>query len=598
MIVLIGWLHCFSLHGQPCELYPMALPSQALRHAEAGAVLPDIWEGQQPGDFGWLTWTGQPGVPTLVQSLTPPGNSASYINPNNPADHVISPGDWVIGKPGVANSKSVREALDRLKKIDLVVPVWDRVREQSDPEEEKDHPGKKDEWEEGNGSENDRFERDSDQRSDKDEREDGEGSDKGSGKGSGTPERDEQEEEEIEKRKAYHVCAFARVRLLSYQLAGQNRIRARFLGYVVCEGANTAPEALAQSVTTSEDQPATLTLTGSDAEGDELSFAVVNGPSHGTLSGTAPSLVYTPAANYSGPDSFTFQVNDGQLDSAPASVTITVAPVNDAPVANGQAVATDEDEAVGITLSGMDVEGSALAFTILAGPSHGSLSGTAPDLVYTPETNYGGPDSFTFKVNDGQLDSAPASVTITVAPMNDAPVATGQAVATDEDEAVGITLSGTDVEGSALAFMILAGPSHGSLSGTAPDLVYTPEANYNGPDSFTFQVNDGQLDSASASVTITVAPVNDAPVATGQAVVTDEDGAVGITLSGMDVEGSALAFTILAGPSHGSLSGTAPDLVYTPEADYNGPDSFTFQVNDGQLDSAPASVTITLGTVQ
>ncbi|MEK7683839.1 MAG: Ig-like domain-containing protein, partial [Verrucomicrobiota bacterium] len=523
------------------------MPSQALRTAEVGAVLPDIWEGRQPGHFGWLTWTGHPSVPTLVQSLTPPGNSAAYLNPHHPADHVISPGDWVLGKPGVANSKNVREALDRLKRIDIVAPVWDRVREQEEQEDdEKDHDGEKEEWHERERS----------------------------GKGSDKHDQD-REEEDAGERIAYRVCAFARVRLLSYQLAGQNRIRARFLGYVLCAGANQAPEAVAQWVTTSEDQPLALTLTGNDSEGAGLSFAVVNGPSHGSLSGTVPNVVYTPEANYNGPDSFTFKVNDGQLDSVPASVTITVAPVNDPPVANGQAVVTDEDRPVGITLSGADAEGSALAFTILAGPDHGSLSGPAPSLVYTPEANYNGPDSFTFKVNDGSLDSAPASVTITVAPVNDPPVANGQVVVADEDGAVGVTLSGTDVEGNTLAFAILAGPSHGSLSGTAPNLTYTPTPNFNGADAFTFKVHDGQADSATATISISVTPVNDAPVAQAQTQSTLEDTPLDLTLTGTDVEGDTLTYAIVSSPAHGSWSGTGPNVTYTPAPDYNGGDSFT-----------------------
>src|SRR5207247_3906541 len=127
-------------------------------------------------------------------------------------------------------------------------------------------------------------------------------------------------------------------------------------------------------------------------------------------------------------------------------------------------------------------------------------------------------------------------------------------------------------------------------SGTAPNLIYTPAANYNGPDSFTFKANDGELDSNLATVSITVNAVNDAPVASNQAVVTDEDTAKTITLGASDVEGSAMTYTIGTGPTHGTLSGTAPNLIYTPAANYNGPDSFTFRATDGDLDSNHAAV--------
>src|SRR5439155_316929 len=122
-----------------------------------------------------------------------------------------------------------------------------------------------------------------------------------------------------------------------------------------------------------------------------------------------------------------------------------------------------------------------------------------------------GADSFTFKVNDGTVDSNIAAVTVTITAVNDPPVANAQTVVTDEDTAKAITLAATDVEGSSLTYAIVNGPAHGTLSGTAPNVTYTPAANYNGADSFTFKANDGSLDSAAAAVTITVNPVNDPP---------------------------------------------------------------------------------------
>ena len=97
---------------------------QCLAKVSVGTTI-DVFNGTQPGNFGWLTWTGDQGSPTLVTSLTPPGNSYTYINPHNPSDHTISAGDWVWGKTGVSNSRGVRNALDTLETIQIVVPVWD-----------------------------------------------------------------------------------------------------------------------------------------------------------------------------------------------------------------------------------------------------------------------------------------------------------------------------------------------------------------------------------------------------------------------------------------------------------------------------------------
>ncbi len=356
---------------------------------------------------------------------------------------------------------------------------------------------------------------------------------------------------------------------------------------------NDAPVATAQAVTATEDTPQPITLAATDVEGDPLTFTA-GAPTNGTLSGTAPNLTYTPNANFNGADSFTFTANDGQVDSAPATVSITVTAVNDAPVATAQAVTATEDTPQPITLAATDVEGDPLTFTAGA-PTNGTLSGTAPNLTYTPNANFNGADSFTFTANDGQVDSAPATVSITVTAVNDAPVATAQAVTATEDTPQPITLAATDVEGDPLTFTAGA-PTNGTLSGTAPNLTYTPNANFNGADSFTFTANDGQVDSAPATVSITVTAVNDAPVATAQAVTATEDTPQPITLAATDVEGDPLTFTAGA-PTNGTLSGTAPNLTYTPNANFNGADSFTFTANDGQVDSAPATVSITVTAV-
>jgi hypothetical protein len=358
--------------------------------------------------------------------------------------------------------------------------------------------------------------------------------------------------------------------------------------------ANKAPIANAQNLVTAEDTAKGITLTGSDADANPLTYAVVAGPAHGTLSGVPPNLTYTPAANYNGSDSFSFKVNDGLVDSPVAVVTITVTPVNDPPVANAQSVTTAEDVAKSITLSGSDVDGNPLTYTVVTGPAHGTLSGVPPNLSYSPAANFSGTDSFWFKVNDGVVDSPLAVVSITVTPVNDPPVANTQSVSTAEDIAKSITLTGSDVDGDVLSYTVVTGPAHGSLTGVPPALTYTPATNYNGSDSFWFKVNDGIVDSPLAMVTITITPVNDPPVANPQNVTTPEDTPLGITLTGSDVDGDVLSYTVVTRPAHGTLCGTPPALTYIPAPDYNGPDSFTFKVNDQTVDSPTAAVSITV----
>jgi hypothetical protein len=272
---------------------------------------------------------------------------------------------------------------------------------------------------------------------------------------------------------------------------------------------------------------------------------------------------------------------------------VQVATENQPPVANPQSVVTSQDTSKAITLSGSDPDADPLTYSLTANPSHGTLTGTAPSLVYTPNSGYQGPDAFTFTVNDGELTSAPATVSITVTAVNQPPVATPQSVTLAEDTSLAITLSGSDGDNDVLAYQVASNPLHGLLSGTAPNLTYTPVANYHGPDSFSFRVNDGKVNSSPATVGITVTPVNDQPVANGQTLATPYNTPVAITLSGSDVDGDTLTYQV-GTPSNGSLSGTAPNLTYTPATGYGGADSFTFTVSDGTVDSAPATVSITV----
>ena len=133
------------------------------------------------------------------------------------------------------------------------------------------------------------------------------------------------------------------------------------------------------------------------------------------MTGTAPNLNYNPDTDYVGADSFTFKANDGTTDSNTATVSITVqGPVNDPPVANNQAITVNKNTQQAITLTATDTNNDPLTYTVLTQPAHGTLTGTAPNLNYNPDTDYVGADSFTFKANDGTTDSSTATVSITV----------------------------------------------------------------------------------------------------------------------------------------------------------------------------------------
>ena len=185
-------------------------------------------------------------------------------------------------------------------------------------------------------------------------------------------------------------------------------------------------------------------------------------------------------------------------------------------------------------------------------------------------------------------------------PTNNPPTAQEQQVSTDEDSPVNISLVADDQDGDTLSYGLTTPVLllHGLLEGTPPNLIYTPDHNFNGSDRFTFTVSDGSETSSAATVDIIVSPINDKPLAIDQALSTNEGQPItNIILSGFDVEGDSLSYKVLESPSHGVLAGSSANYSYTPDSGYNGPDGFSFVSNDGFLDSTPAIVSINVLSV-
>jgi large repetitive protein len=371
---------------------------------------------------------------------------------------------------------------------------------------------------------------------------------------------------------------------------------------MLIEAANDVPVAQSQSVTTAEDTARAITLVATDVDNQALTYSIVDGPQHGTLSGTAANRTYTPASNYHGPDSFTFVVSDGTDSSNIATVSIDVTSVNDAPVANNATFTTNEDTALTDVLPGADVDAQQLTFQIVTNGTRGTSTLTdaaTGAFTYAPTANANGTDTFTFRVSDGSLTSAIATVTVNITAVNDVPVATGASVTTPEDTAIAVTLVATDVETTSLVFTIVSGPTHGQLSGTAPNLTYTPAANYFGLDGFTFTASDGTDGSNVATVSISVTAVNDAPVAQAGTLTVDEDVTATGTLAAVDVDGPSLTFEIVSNGSRGIATITSAStgaFAYVPNPNANGPDSFTFRVSDG-LAASTAIVNVSITAV-
>ena len=273
---------------------------------------------------------------------------------------------------------------------------------------------------------------------------------------------------------------------------------------------NDAPIAANDAIITNEDTPVGIPILSNDTDVDDVLNAtmivLINSPTQGTLTinTTAGTVVYSPNLNYNGNDSFTYQVKDaaGALSNT-ATVAITINPVNDAPIANADFATTPEDTPVSIPVlvNDTDVDSSldAASLVVVANPLNG-LAVVQPStgmIEYTPKENFTGIDSFTYTVKDSEgAASAPVSVTITVSPVNDVPVAVNDQASTNENTPVDIDVISNDIDVdndlTPVSVVITTNPVHGTvvLNPVTGLVTYTPEADFSGNDSFTYTLQD------------------------------------------------------------------------------------------------------------
>jgi VCBS repeat-containing protein len=253
------------------------------------------------------------------------------------------------------------------------------------------------------------------------------------------------------------------------------------------------------------------TLVATDIDSPSLTYVIVANGTKGTAvvtNATTGAYIYTANAGASGTDSFTFRANDGSLNSADATVTVTIT-TNRPPTVNNGSLTTQEDKSGSGTLSATDLDGNRLTFTIVSNGSKGTATITNASMgrfSYVPKPDANGSDTFTFKTNDGLADSNVATVTITITAVNDAPVAKDANYTITRNTAVTATAVGTDVDGDQLTYSISKAPRRGTITNfnsATGGFTYTPLTTFVGTDSFTFKVSDGKA-SATATISVTV----------------------------------------------------------------------------------------------
>ncbi|NEP50516.1 MAG: tandem-95 repeat protein [Moorea sp. SIO3C2] len=380
---------------------------------------------------------------------------------------------------------------------------------------------------------------------------------------------------------------------------------------------NQSPVAADDSATTAENTAVNINVLAndSDPEGDALNVAINQQGGNGTaVVNQDGTITYTPNDAFSGADSFTYQIDDGSNPAVTATVNVDVTAANDSPVAVDDTAATVENTAVNINVlaNDSDPEGDALNVAINQQGGNGTaVANQDGTITYTPNDAFSGADSFTYQINDGSNPAVTATVNVDVTAANDSPIAADDTANTGENTAVNINVLANDLdpEGDALSVTINEQGLNGTVTVNQDSTItYTPNNGFIGFDRFTYQISDGTNPAVTATVDLEVTRANESPVVTDTNNNTATTAAnTPVTLDVLsnfaDPDGDPLTFAIVTNPNNGTAAvndnGTPNDatddfIIYTPNADFTGTDSLTFEVSDGNGGTSTATANITI----
>lgn len=317
------------------------------------------------------------------------------------------------------------------------------------------------------------------------------------------------------------------------------------------------------------------------------------------LGNGSATLIGTPSNDNVGANDVTLIVVDNDNVQAEQHFTITVANINDEPVITiDNTLTVDEDGNQTLSFSYTDIDKDTVTATEKTAPEHGSLVITAGDILYRPIANYNGMDSFVVTLTDGQGFSIDKTINVTISSINDKPVITIDSTLTvDEDGNKTLAFSYTDIDNDTVTVTEQTKPEHGSLTITANDILYTPIANYNGVDSFVVTLTDGQGFSTDKTVNVTVASVNDIPIAQDDqfsfAQTATNQYMLAVLDNDSDIDTDSLTITG-ASAAIGSVSIVENQLLYQAEQGFIGTVNLEYLVDDGQQGKDKAYVSLTI----
>ncbi|QUJ77526.1 tandem-95 repeat protein [Sulfitobacter albidus] len=366
-----------------------------------------------------------------------------------------------------------------------------------------------------------------------------------------------------------------------------------------------APVANDDSDTTPEDTPVTIDVLGNDTDpnGDPLTVTEATSPNGDVVINDDGTLTFTPAPDFNGPAEIAYTITDGNGGFDDAVVTVDVTPVQDPPVAVDDSASTDEDTAVTIPVlaNDSDPDGDPLEVTEATSPDGDVVINDDGTLTFTPAPDFTGDAVIDYTITDGNGGFDTAQVTVSVGEVSDAPVAVDDTAETDEDTPVTIPVlaNDSDPDGDPLTVTEATSPDGTVTINDDGTLEFTPNPDFNGPTTISYTITDGNGGEDTATVDVTVNPVNDPPVAEDDVAETDEGTPVIIPVlaNDSDPEGDPLEVIAASSPDGEVVINDDGTLTFTPDDDFTGEATINYTITDGNGGTDPAIVTVTVNDV-
>ncbi|MFA9398732.1 MAG: Ig-like domain-containing protein [Clostridiaceae bacterium] len=414
---------------------------------------------------------------------------------------------------------------------------------------------------------------------------------------------------------------FAGEEIIEYKIEDLGGATATAKVYITVVGPNNEPKAENDVFVVAEDSVA-ITLdvlaNDTDADGNELTISNVEYrgwsswiPKNASIYIEDNKIVYTPRKDFYGHDTLYYSISDGLGAYSSGKINITVENVNDAPIANDDEFTVWEDtkntpsNTLRVLPNDIDVDDDNITIESIGQGQNGIATIEYDQIVYNPNLDFYGQDIITYTIKDRNGETATARVTINVVSINDNPIVNDEQYEVDEDSSdnkFDVLSNDSDIEGDSITIKSISNPKNGTATmsyNTNGDkiILYTPNVNFNGTEYMSYTVEDANEGTSIGLITITVNPSNDAPVAEADQYVVDEDSLdneFDVLDNDTDVDEDKLTIKSVGTSENSTISIVDKKIIYTPNTSFNGQDTITYTISDGNGETSKATINITV----